>query len=177
MCASVLDSKASSRLFTVFLMLLMVFSLFTGIGQQDNSTFVSWGSPVYATEGNGPTSDSESQTQTDANNNTNKGVDDLWGEVSTSQNDNVSIGENLRKQTVNLGTVVSKAQSIAKAFTGILTIISFAALLFYVTKLALSAGNPQTRRQAIVGILVAGAALALFGGAWVVVSFFWNILN
>jgi len=35
----------------------------------------------------------------------------------------------------------------------------------------------MTRKTALTGIMFSGVALALFGGAWVVVSFFWNFLN
>ena len=51
------------------------------------------------------------------------------------------------------------------------------AFLISVTKLAASAGNPIARQRALAGILFSGVALALFGGAWVVVSFFWNFLG
>ena len=74
-------------------------------------------------------------------------------------------------------TWVDKTKEIAKTVTSILTVISFVCLLFWVAKLAMSAGNPQTRKVALTGILFAGVALALFGGSWVIVSFFWNVLN
>lgn len=98
-------------------------------------------------------------------------VNDLWGTVSAS-----SVGSGL-DTTTNMDTVVTKAQDIAKTITSILTIISFVCLLFWIARLAMSAGNPQTRKIALTGILFSGVALALFGGSWVVVSFFWNILT
>lgn len=102
-----------------------------------------------------------------------KGPDDLWNTVDTS-----SVGNGgLTGGTTNLGTVVNKSKDIAKTITSILTIISFTCLLFWVAKLAMSAGNPQSRKIALTGILFAGVALALFGGSWIVVSFFWNVLN
>ena len=76
-----------------------------------------------------------------------------------------------------LGTAVQTSKKVAQAITSILTVISFVSFLFWVAKLAMSAGNPQTRRVAISGILFSGIALALFGGAWVAVSFFWNLLS
>lgn len=83
----------------------------------------------------------------------------------------------LNNQSTSMNTIVSEAQQIAQTITTILTIISFVCLLYYIARLAMSAGNPMTRRQALTGILFAGIALALFGGSWIVVSFFWNVLN
>lgn len=100
-------------------------------------------------------------------------VDDLWNTVTSD-----SVGQGgLNGANTNMGTVVDKTKEIAKTVTSILTVISFVCLLFWVAKLAMSAGNPQTRKVALTGILFAGIALALFGGSWVVVSFFWNVLN
>ena len=100
-------------------------------------------------------------------------VDDLWNTVDSS-----GVGKGgLNGASTNMGTVVDKTKEIAKTVTSILTVISFVCLLFWVAKLAMSAGNPQTRKVALTGILFAGVALALFGGSWVVVSFFWNVLN
>ena len=83
----------------------------------------------------------------------------------------------LNGASTSMGSIVVEAQEIAKTITTILTIISFVCLLFWIAKLAMSAGNPMTRRMALTGILFSGIALALFGGSWVVVSFFWNVLN
>lgn len=102
-----------------------------------------------------------------------QGPNDLWNTVDAS-----SVGGGgLTGADTNLNTVVDKSKDIAKTVTSILTIISFTCLLFWVAKLAMSAGNPQSRKIALTGILFAGIALALFGGSWVVVSFFWNVLN
>lgn len=95
-------------------------------------------------------------------------VDDLFKSDATSK---------LNGASTSMGSIVSEAQEIAQTVTTILTIISFACLLFWIARLAMSAGNPITRRQALTGIMFSGVALALFGGSWVVVSFFWNVLN
>lgn len=73
--------------------------------------------------------------------------------------------------------VMPQVRAVAQVITTICTVICLAAFLISVTKLATSAGNPQARQRALTGILISGIALALFGGAWVVVSFFWNFLN
>jgi len=102
-----------------------------------------------------------------------KGPNDLWDTVDSS-----SVGNGgLNAATTDMTTVVDKAKEVAKTVTSVLTIISFVCLLFWIAKLAMSAGNPQTRKIALTGILFSGVALALFGGSWVVVSFFWNILT
>lgn len=87
------------------------------------------------------------------------------------------ISELDKDKSTNLGTVEDKAREVAQTLTTILTIISFACLLFWIARLAMSAGNPMSRRMALTGIMFSGVALALFGGAWVVVSFFWNFLS
>ena len=81
------------------------------------------------------------------------------------------------EKNTNLDTVEDKVRDVAQTVTTILTIISFACLLFWIARLAMSAGNPMTRKTALTGIMFSGVALALFGGAWIVVSFFWNFLS
>ena len=100
------------------------------------------------------------------------GVNDMFDNITNtmSQLDN-------NRSAGGMDTITTKAQDIAQMITTVLTIISFVCLLFYIARLAMSAGNPMSRRQALTGILFSGVALALFGGAWVVVSFFWNFLN
>lgn len=103
-----------------------------------------------------------------------KSVDDLWNTIS---DDGTSVGGDLNSADVDMGTAVQTSKKVAQAITSILTVISFVSFLFWVSKLAMSAGNPQTRRVAISGIMFSGIALTLFGGAWVAVSFFWNLLS
>ncbi len=74
-------------------------------------------------------------------------------------------------------TVMGNVRDVAMTITAICSIICLVAFLISVTKLAASAGNPIARQRALAGILFSGVALALFGGAWVVVSFFWNFLG
>lgn len=74
-------------------------------------------------------------------------------------------------------TVISKGKTVAQTITAVCTIICFIALFISITKLATSGSHPMQRRTAIIGILWSGVALALFGGGWVVVSFFWNFLS
>ena len=147
--ANFMRSKAA----TLLLVFLMVFSLFGG-AMNPIGTFA----PTAALASTGG----------------DKTIDSLWNAV---KDDGSSIGEGLNGADTNLGTAVSTSKKVAQAITGVLTVICFVAFLFCVTKLALSAGNPQTRRMAISGILFSGIALALFGGAWIVVSFFWNLLS
>ena len=103
-----------------------------------------------------------------ATSNTNKGPADLFAS---------NISSALKNTSTDMDSVVSEARDIATTITTILTVISFVCLLYWIAKLAMSAGNPMTRRMALTGILFSGIALALFGGSWVVVSFFWNVLS
>lgn len=139
-----------SRLAAFFMLCLMVFSIFGGSFQ---NVGMYWGTPVYAAEGDA--------------------VGDLWNTVG---NDG-SVGTNLDDAQTDMSTLVDKSKEIAKTVTAILSVVCFVALLVCIARLALSAGNPQKRSQALTGIFISGVALALFGGAFIVVSFFWNLLR
>lgn len=73
--------------------------------------------------------------------------------------------------------LVDKGQQTAKTITAVCCIICFVVFFISVTKLATSGSHPMQRRAAILGILWSGVAIALFGGSWIVVSFFWNFLS
>ena len=73
--------------------------------------------------------------------------------------------------------LISKGRQTAKTITAVCTIICFAAFFISITKLATSGSHPMQRRAAILGIMWSGVAIALFGGSWIVVSFFWNFLT
>ena len=73
--------------------------------------------------------------------------------------------------------LISKGQQTAKTITAVCSIICFVVFFISVAKLATSGGHPMQRRAAIIGILWSGVAIALFGGSWIVVSFFWNFLT
>ena len=73
--------------------------------------------------------------------------------------------------------LIPKGKQIAQTITSVCAIICFVALLISITKMAISSNNPMQRRGATIGILWSGVALTLFGGAWIVVSFFWNFLQ
>lgn len=88
-----------------------------------------------------------------------------------------AMGQDLSSfQSVVEDTLMPTVQQVATTITSICTIICLVAFLISVTKLATSAGNPAARQRALQGILFSGIALTLFGGAWLVVSIFWNFL-
>ena len=152
-----LATNLRTRAAALFAMLFLCFGMiggFTGMANQEGA----WSQPfiVAAHAGNGQGG-------------TTGTVDDLF-------NDNFNPSQDLG-QNQDLDTVEGKVREVAQTVTTILTIISFACLLFWIARLAMSAGNPMTRKTALTGIMFSGVALALFGGAWVVVSFFWNFLN
>lgn len=140
---------SKSRMAAFFMLCLMALSIFGGPLQ---SIGVNWGAPVYAA---------------------NDSVDDIWSTVGNSG----TVGGSLNTSTTDMTTLVDKSKDIAKTITAILSVVCFVALLVCIAKLALSAGNPQKRSQALTGIFVSGVALALFGGAFIVISFFWNLLR
>lgn len=152
-----------SRFVAIFALLLMALSVVSGMAPQSVGVGgMSLVTNVFAAPAGSGSGGGGGQ-----------GPNDLWDTVDSS-----SVGGNgLTGSQTNLDTVVDKSKDIARTVTSILTIISFVCLLFWVSKLAMSAGNPQSRKIALTGILFSGVSLALFGGSWVVVSFFWNVLN
>lgn len=149
-----------ARMSALMVAFLMVFSMVGGVLNHTGGGLGLAPMAVMASQNNG--------------NNGGKSVDNLWDTIS---DDGTSVGGDLNAADVDMGTAVQTSKKVAQAITSILTVISFVSFLFWVSKLAMSAGNPQTRRVAISGILFSGIALALFGGAWVAVSFFWNLLS
>ena len=177
MSLSSFRSMLRRRIFAIFAMTLVLFSVVGGPNFNGAGVASPFAFSVYAANGNNGQNNNgqnnNGQNNNGQGNNGNHSVNDLWNQVSEN-----SVGEGLNNNNdANLGTVVNKAQAIAKTITSVLTVISFVCLLFWVARLAMSAGNPQTRRIAISGILFSGIALTLFGGAWIVVSFFWNLLS
>lgn len=73
-------------------------------------------------------------------------------------------------------TVVDKAKSIAQTITAICSLVCFTVLLVNITRLAQKAADSNGRQKALSGILWSGISLTLFGGSFVVVTFFWNFL-
>lgn len=74
-------------------------------------------------------------------------------------------------------TAISKAKLIGQVVTAICFIICLAFFFVNVTKLSTSGAMSFQRQQAITGILFSGASLAIFGGAWTVITFFWNFFD
>jgi len=74
-------------------------------------------------------------------------------------------------------STISKAKLIGQVVTAICFIICLAFFFINVTKLSTSGAMSFQRRQAITGILFSGTSLALFGGAWTVITFFWNLFD
>lgn len=64
--------------------------------------------------------------------------------------------------------------------TGVAAVCTLTFLLIFIlnfTKLGQSAGNPQMRSQAIMGLIISGIALACTGGVGLFFGFFYNALN
>jgi len=155
-----------TRLFSFMAICLMMFSFFGGplAAGMNQGSFLGV-TPAYAVDPAGSGGGT-------GGGGSGHSVNDIFDQV-----DQNGVKPGAFNDNTNLGTVVSTAQEVAKTITSILSIISFVSLLVCITKLATSAGNPRNRTVALTGILVSGIALALFGGAWVVTNFFWNLLN
>lgn len=72
--------------------------------------------------------------------------------------------------------VTTKYRGLVQGISGICIMTAVLCLLIQISKLGASGDNEQGRKKAIMGILFAGAAIALFGGIELVVTFFWRAL-
>lgn len=77
----------------------------------------------------------------------------------------------------DFGTFFASFKKFGVAVTGICTLTSLVFFIIALTKLSASAGNDRARATAIKGVLYSGIALALFGGATVIIGVFWNALG
>lgn len=68
----------------------------------------------------------------------------------------------------------SKYNSIIAGISGLAAITFVAFFIFYFLKLGASAGNPQARGQALLGLLWTGIAAAGLGAVSIIVAFFYN---
>lgn len=86
-----------------------------------------------------------------------------------------SLGEAIDEE--DFSTFFGEFKKFGIAITGICTITSLVFFIIALTKLSASAGNDRARAAALKGVLYSGIALALFGGATVIVGVFWNALK
>jgi len=135
-----------SRILTVIMLLALCFSTF---------------SVAYAAPGDKATSATTSV------------FDDY---VQVGESGKVTVADGSDGEALQLGGVVSKYKSVAVVITSILTITMFIFMLVQFTKLGASGDNDSARKKAIAGILTTGIATALFGGASIIIGFFWNFL-
>ena len=96
--------------------------------------------------------------------------------VQVGESGKVTVADGSDGEALQLGGVVSKYKSVAVVITSILTITMFIFMLVQFTKLGASGDNDSARKKAIAGILTTGIATALFGGASIIIGFFWNFL-
>ncbi len=107
---------------------------------------------------------------------------------ATSFLDNITYkndsGDNKATLSVQVGdasdrdwnNMLTRYKNIIMAFTGVLTITCFGAMILQITKLAASGDNEQARRKAIMGILTTGIGVALLGSATIVIGFFYGAI-
>lgn len=74
-------------------------------------------------------------------------------------------------------TIISKGKLIGQTITAVCALVCLVFFFINITKLSTSGAMSFQRRQAITGLLWSGVSLALFGGAWTVITFFWNFLT
>ena len=86
---------------------------------------------------------------------------------------NVQVGDASDRDWNNM---LTRYKNIIMAFTGVLTITCFGAMILQITKLAASGDNEQARRKAIMGILTTGIGVALLGSATIVIGFFYGAI-
>lgn len=73
-------------------------------------------------------------------------------------------------------TLIGKYKGFIAGISGIGTITMVALFIMQFMKLAASAGNPQARSQALVGVLWTGIAAAGLGAVTMVVGFFYRAI-
>lgn len=70
----------------------------------------------------------------------------------------------------------SKFKGIIVGITGIGTLVMIVLFIIQFMKLGASAGNPQARQQALMGVLWTGVATALLGSVTIIIGFFYNAI-
>lgn len=75
-----------------------------------------------------------------------------------------SIISNAFSANSHLNNLIGTATWFIQLLYSIIMVVSVVALIINITKLAMSAGNPQARSEAIRNILIAGGCLAVLGG-------------
>ncbi len=108
----------------------------------------------------------------------NSGVNGIFDDyVGVSGDGTITVKDGTDGNALRVGGVVSKYKSLAVVITSVLTVTTFLFMLLQFTKLAAAGDNDSARKKAIAGILTTGIATALFGGASIIIGFFWNFLG
>lgn len=81
------------------------------------------------------------------------------------------------EEKTDFNGIMTRYKNIIMAFTGILTITCFGAMILQFTKLAAAGDNEQARRKAIAGIMTTGIGVALLGSATVIIGFFYGAIS
>lgn len=92
-------------------------------------------------------------------------------------NEGGSLEVAVSEEGTDFNGIMNRYKNIIMAFTGILTITCFGAMILQITKLAASGDNEQARRKAIMGILTTGIGVALLGSATIVIGFFYGAIS
>lgn len=74
-------------------------------------------------------------------------------------------------------TILTQYRSVIVGVSGVCTLTFLLLFILNFTKLGQSAGNPQMRSQALLGLIWTGLACAGCGGVALFVGFFYNLLN
>lgn len=104
-------------------------------------------------------------------------TDFLDGIQYNNDSDGGSLEVTISEEGTDFNGIMNRYKNIIMAFTGILTITCFGAMILQITKLAASGDNEQARRKAIMGILTTGIGVALLGSATIVIGFFYGAIS
>lgn len=97
------------------------------------------------------------------------------GESVKMEDGAISFGnEFAQEQDSAWNNFFKKYNSIIAGISGLAAITFVAFFIFYFLKLGASAGNPQARGQALLGLLWTGIAAAGLGAVSIIVAFFYN---
>lgn len=115
----------------------------------------------------------------------NNAVDANGFQISTGANGTITIKPGTQVSIggtdwqTGIGDIIDKYKGVAQGILAVCAITSLVCLIISITRLSSSSldSAPHARKQALMGLLVSGIALALFGGLSVVVAFFWGFLG
>jgi len=103
-------------------------------------------------------------------------VDKKDGTITFGTNEATNIGTSTDRFAF-WGDILEKGRIFVVGISGIGALVAIGVFIMSFIKLGLSAGNPQTRTQALTGILWSGIAVAGLGSVTLIAGLFYGALH